>query len=167
MSISLLPEFDADGYQIEPSTAKLNEIITAVNESGGGGGGDTILSLPIAPSASALAGSFAMIGYVPVSGTVTSALWIANDYMPGDDTNTRTLALRRFNAGGGGVTTIATLAFVTGVTTFGIDQMSMTLSATPADLVVSAGQSLGWAESTNGTGLSNPGGVAVVIIEPS
>jgi hypothetical protein len=41
MSISLLPEFDADGYQVEPSTEKINEIITAVNESGGGGGGDT------------------------------------------------------------------------------------------------------------------------------
>lgn len=38
MSISLLPEFDADGYQVEPSTEKINEIIAAVNESGGGGG---------------------------------------------------------------------------------------------------------------------------------
>ena len=41
MSISLLPTFDTDGYQVEPSTDKLNEVIAAINESGGGGGGDT------------------------------------------------------------------------------------------------------------------------------
>lgn len=31
MSIPLLPEFDADGYQVEPTTAKINEVIAAIN----------------------------------------------------------------------------------------------------------------------------------------
>ena len=31
MSIPLLPEFDADGYQVEPTTAKINEVIAAAN----------------------------------------------------------------------------------------------------------------------------------------
>lgn len=41
MSISRLPEFASDGYQVEPSTTKINEIIDAVNSGGGGGGGAT------------------------------------------------------------------------------------------------------------------------------
>lgn len=35
MSIPLLPEFDADGYQVNPSTEKVNEIIAAINSGGG------------------------------------------------------------------------------------------------------------------------------------
>lgn len=35
MSIPQLPDFDADGYQVEPSTEKVNEIITAINDGGG------------------------------------------------------------------------------------------------------------------------------------
>jgi hypothetical protein len=31
MSIPLLPEFDADGYQVEPTTAKINEVIASAN----------------------------------------------------------------------------------------------------------------------------------------
>ena len=31
MSIPLLPEFDTDGYQVEPTTANINQVITAVN----------------------------------------------------------------------------------------------------------------------------------------
>jgi hypothetical protein len=38
MSVSLRPTFASDGYQAEPTVADLNEIIAAVNDSGGGGG---------------------------------------------------------------------------------------------------------------------------------
>lgn len=35
MSIPLLPEFDADGYQVDPSTANINELVAATNTATG------------------------------------------------------------------------------------------------------------------------------------
>lgn len=74
----------------------------------------------------------------------------------GADTNSVTLALRNLGAAGAGDTDIATLALVSGVDMAADIPKVIPLSATPADLLVAAGDVLTFRQVKEGDGMAIP-----------
>jgi hypothetical protein len=63
---------------------------------------------------------------------------------------------------GAGVVTVATLQFDSGVNTVAADEKAITLSGTPANLVIAAGDVLQWQSLHIGTGIADPGGLVAI-----
>jgi hypothetical protein len=78
----------------------------------------------------------------------------------------RTFTLVNKGQDGSGSTVVATLALVGGVNLVAYDEKAITLSGTPANLVVAASDILAWTSTavTSGTGLADPGGLVEVEI---
>lgn len=96
------------------------------------------------------------------TGKVTSVSYTPEAAATGDNTNARTFTLVNKGAAGSGTTVIATLALTTGVNLVAFDEKAATLSATAADLLVTAGDELAWVSTHTGTGVVDPGGAVVV-----
>jgi hypothetical protein len=108
-----------------------------------------------------------VVGEVPFAGTVTAVTYTPDAAITGVNTNTRRVALRNRGQTGVGTTVIADLQFNAGVNAAAFDEVSLTLSATPADLVVAEGDILEWFSDAVATGIADPGGLVSVSIARS
>jgi hypothetical protein len=104
------------------------------------------------------------IGEAPFAGTVTSVTFTPDAAITGAASNHRALRLINKGAAGAGTTIIAELAFDNGVNAVAFDEKAITLSATPASLVVAEGDVLALFSEAVGTGLADPGGTVQVTI---
>lgn len=102
---------------------------------------------------------------VDLAGTVTAVTYSPKSDITGANTDSRTVSLINKGQDGNGTTVIATLAFVSTVNASDYDEKTITLSATPANLVVADGDILAWLSAHVGTtGLADPGGLVKVSI---
>jgi len=92
------------------------------------------------------------------TGKVTAVTYTPEAAATGDNTNARTFTLVNKGTNGSGATVIATLALTTGVNLVAFDEKAATLTATAADLLVTAGDVLSWVSTHTGTGVVDPGG---------
>ena len=114
----------------------------------------TILATGVYPIKVTEAGVVSSVSYSPTA-AVTGAASPAS----------RTLNLINKAQDGTGSTVVATLALVGGVNLVAFDEKAITLSATPANLVVAAGDVLQWQSiAVGGTGLVEGGGEVEVQI---
>lgn len=105
-----------------------------------------------------------VIGEAPFAGTVTAVAYLAKADLTGADTNTRSVTLTNKGQDGNGTTSVATLTFVSGVNANDFDEKAITLSGTPANLVVAEGDVLSWASVHAASGLADVGGLVKVEI---
>lgn len=78
----------------------------------------------------------------PMTGKVTGASIIPTATLTGANTESRTVTVTNKGQAGAGTTVVATKAFVSGVNAPADDETAVTLSATAADLLVTAGDVL-------------------------
>jgi hypothetical protein len=108
-----------------------------------------------------------VLGEVPFAGTISKATYVPAAAITGANTNNRALTVTNRGQDGSGTTVVATLAFTSGVNGVKDDALAITLSATPANLVVAAGDVLTVDSVHAGTGIAEPGGDFVVEITRS
>lgn len=118
-----------------------------------------------APAVAANADKNTTIDSAPFAGTITAVTYTPDAQLTGADTESRTLSLINKGQDGNGTTVVATKAFVNAVNANDFDETALTLSATPANLVVAAGDILAFNSLHVGTtGLADPGGKVRVTI---
>lgn len=118
-----------------------------------------------APAVAAGADKDTVVGTAPYAGTVTAVTYTPDAQLTGANTESRTLSLINKGQDGNGTTSVATKAFVSGVNANDFDETALTLSGTPANLVVAAGDILALNSLHIGsTGLADPGGKVRVTI---
>lgn len=105
-----------------------------------------------------------IIGASPVDGTVTAVSFIPEAAITGANTNTRAIRVRNRGQAGAGTTVVAELQFDSGVNAAAFDERAITLSGTPANLVLAAGDVLELFSDAVGTGIADPGGTVKVSI---
>jgi hypothetical protein len=98
------------------------------------------------------AGVVSAVNYTPVA-TITGAA-----------TNNRTLNLINKGPTGALSTVVATLNYANAVNTNAWNTQAIALSGTPANLVVAAGDILQWQSLHVGTGITDPGGEAQIVV---
>jgi hypothetical protein len=98
------------------------------------------------------------------AGTVSAVTYTTPTAITGANTNTRSVTLVNKGPAGAGTTTVATLQFDSGVNTVAADEKTITLSGTPANLVVAAGDVLQWQSAAVGTGIADPGGLVAMTV---
>lgn len=103
----------------------------------------------------------------PFDGTVTAVQLVPLSAITGADTNSRTVALTNKGQAGSGSTSMASLALTNGVNAAADDEKAVTLSGTPANLAVAAGDTLLWTSTHVGTGITDPGGLVRVTFSRS
>lgn len=94
----------------------------------------------------------------PYDGVVSGASYTPVATITGADTNSRTLSVINKGQAGAGTAVAASLALTAGVNAPGYDEKALTLSGTPANLVVAAGDVLVFRSLHVGTGIADPGG---------
>jgi hypothetical protein len=121
------------------------------------------------PAVTILATDDTVIGEAPFAGTVTGVSYTAEANITGAASPaSRTFSLINKGLDGNGTTVVATLAMVGGVNALDFDELAITLSGTPANLVLVAGDVLSWNSApVGGTGLVDPGGKVSVEITRS
>jgi hypothetical protein len=100
----------------------------------------------------------------PFDGTITDVSYVPVATITGANTNTRAVSLVNHAQDGTGTAIAATLQFNSGVNATGFDEKAITLSGTPANLAVVAGDVLEAKSTAVGTGLADPGGTLFVTI---
>lgn len=105
-----------------------------------------------------------IIGEAPFDGTVELVQVIGNAGITGAATNNRKYAIVNKGQAGAGSTEAAALEFASGVNSAAYDAKDLTLSATPANLVVAQGDVLVLVSTAPGTGIADPGGQVKVVI---
>ncbi len=117
-----------------------------------------------APATTALVADVTMVAEAPFAGTVTEASYIPDAAVTGAASPaSRTVSVINRGQAGTGTTVVATLALLGGVNLVAGDERALTLSATPANLVVAVGDVLAWSsDPVGGTGLADPGGLVAV-----
>ena len=101
---------------------------------------------------------------VDADGVIDAVYYVPASTITGANTDTRKVVLVNKGAAGSGTTAIATLQFNSGVNATANVAKTITLSGTAADLAVSAGDILQWQSTHVGTGITDPGGLAVVVV---
>lgn len=96
-------------------------------------------------------------------GVITAVSYIPAATITGAATNNRTLNLVNKGAAGAGTTVIATLNFASGTNATADIARAITLGVA-ANRAVAAGDILQWQSVHIGTGIADPGGLAVVTI---
>lgn len=119
----------------------------------------------IAPVATAASGSSSVAE--AVAGTVSSVTVIPDGTITGANTNTRKYELINKGQAGAGTTVVASLQFNSGVNATNFDATAITLSGTPANLVVADGDVLALVSTAVGTGIADPGGLVKITIARS
>jgi hypothetical protein len=109
----------------------------------------------------------AVIAQAPFAGTVSAVQYVPEAAITGAATNNRTLSLVNKGQAGSASTVIATLTFASGTNATANNEVSLTLSATAADLVIAEGDTLLWRSVGNGTGMTDPGGLVRVSVSRS
>jgi len=106
-----------------------------------------------------------VVAQAPFDCTVTSVEYVPEAAITGAATNHRTFSLVNKGQAGSGSTTVASLAFDSGsVTATANNEKAITLSATAANLVLAAGDTLLWRSIHIGTGIADPGGLVRITI---
>lgn len=124
----------------------------------------TILEAPV-DNVAAASDLTTVIGEVLEAGTVSSVSFTPKANITGNDAESRHYALINKGQDGNGTTSVATLDMDTGVSANDFDEKALTLSGTPANLVVAAGDILAFTSTHEGsTGLADPGGSVKVEI---
>lgn len=100
-----------------------------------------------------------VVGEAPWAATITAVSYTPLTAITGAATNNRTVSLVNKAQDGTGATVVATLNFGSGTNAAAADEKAITLSATPANLVVAAGDVLEWTSTHVGTGIADPGGL--------
>lgn len=103
-----------------------------------------------------------VVQVVPRDGTVSAVTFTPVSAVTGANTNTRVVSLVNKGSAGSGTTVIATLQFDSGVNASAAVPKTITLSATAANLNVTAGDVLVWTSVHVGTGIADPGGLVSV-----
>jgi hypothetical protein len=103
----------------------------------------------------------------PFDGTVTAVTYTPDTTITGANTNSRTISLVNKGQAGAGTTSVATLALTSGVNAPAADEKALTLSGTPANLVVASGDVLEFDSTHIGTGIADPGGLVQVTFSRS
>ena len=106
-------------------------------------------------------------GEAPFAGTVTGVAYIPVAAVTGANTNTRTISVVNKGGAGAGSASVASLALVSGTNLSADRENAVTLSGTPANLVVAQGDVLEFTSVHAGTGLADPGGEIRVTISRS
>lgn len=99
------------------------------------------------------------IWVVPSACTVTAVTYSPVTAITGANTNTRSVSLVNKALDGTGTTVVATIQYNSGVNAAASDETAVTLSGTPANLVLAAGSVLQWQSTHVGTGIADPGGL--------
>lgn len=108
------------------------------------------------------------VGVAPFDGTVSAVSIVPEANLTADNTNNRTFRLINKGQSGAGSTVIASYqSNVAGGNLTAFDEKALTLSATPANLVVASGDVLAADEVTAGTGVAHSGYTIVVEISRS
>ncbi|MFD5566646.1 hypothetical protein [Streptomyces cadmiisoli] len=123
-----------------------------------------VIERNVPPVSTANASDDTVLGQAPFACTVTSVQYVPEAAITGAATNHRSISLVNKGQAGSGTTSVATLAFDTGVTAAANDEKTVTLSGTTANLVLAAGDTLQWRSVAVGTGITDPGGVVRVTI---
>ena len=105
-----------------------------------------------------------VLGQAPFDCTVTAVEYVPEAAITGAATNHRTVSLVNKGQAGSGTTTVASLTFDNGVNATAYNERAVTLSATAANLDLSAGDTLQWRSIHVGTGITDPGGVVRVTV---
>lgn len=103
-----------------------------------------------------------VLGVAPEDETVTSVTYVPVTAITGAATNNRTVSVVNKAQDGSGSTVVASIIYASGVNAAAGDENTVTLSGTPANLNVSAGDVLEWTSVHNGTGIADPGGLVRV-----
>jgi hypothetical protein len=122
-------------------------------------------TLTLAPQATAATTKTTVIGEAPYAGVVSSVTFIANATITGVDTDNRKFAVVNKGQSGAGSTEVAGLTFANTVNAAAGDSRAITLSGTPANLVVAQGDVLALVETVNGNGLTHGGGLVTVVYD--
>jgi hypothetical protein len=101
------------------------------------------------------------------AGTVTSVTYVPKAAITGAATNNRTVSVVNRLQDGTGSAVVASLNFASGTNAAAYDERVITLSGTPANLVVAEGDVLEVRSAAVGTGIADPGGTAFVTISRS
>ncbi|MFF1547150.1 hypothetical protein [Streptomyces sp. NPDC058291] len=123
-----------------------------------------VLEQDVAPVATAGNDLDSVVSQAPFDCTVTKVEFVPAAAITGANTNTRSVTLFNKGQGGAGTTTVATLQFDSGVNASASDEKAITLSGTPANLVLAAGDTLLWRSLHVGTGITDPGGLVRVTV---
>jgi hypothetical protein len=123
-----------------------------------------VLQNPVQPEATAGNSRNANLFRVDSDGTVASVTYSPVTAITGANTNTRSVSLVNKGQSGAGNTVIATIQYNSGVNAAASDENTVTLSGTPANLTVTAGDILQWQSTAVGTGIADPGGLVCVTV---
>lgn len=123
------------------------------------------LEIELAPAAVGADSSGAV--RAPFDGTVTAVSYVPVAAVTGANTNSRTVSVVNHGQDGSGSTSVASLAFVSAVNAAAYDEKDITLSGTPANLTVVAGDILEGRSLHIGTGIAEPGGTLFVTLARS
>lgn len=107
------------------------------------------------------------LGVCQFAGVVSSVTYVPDTAITGQNTNTRAIRVRNRGTAGTGTTIVAEKQFDTGTNAAQFDETPITLSATPANLVVAAGDVLEAFSDAVLTGMADPGGKIRVVIDRS
>jgi hypothetical protein len=99
-----------------------------------------------------------IVGKVPITGTVSAVRYIPKGTLTGDNTNKRTFTLYNRGTAGAGTTKVAELDMVLAVDLATYVPKAITLSATAANLDVTAGEVLAFKSLHVASGVADPGG---------
>ena len=103
----------------------------------------------------------------PYAGTLTSATYTTDAAISGHASNNRTLSIINKGQSGAGSTSMATVTTDGSNSFTAFDEKALTLSGTPANLVVAEGDILAFLSDANASGVIDPGGVVVLKIDRS
>lgn len=108
------------------------------------------------------------VAKAPFAGTVTAVSIVPEANLAADNTNNRTIRLLNKGQAGAGSTVIASYqSNVAGGNLTAFDEKALTLSGTPANLVVAEGDVLAADEVVAGTGVAHSGYTLIVEITRS
>lgn len=113
----------------------------------------------VGPQATAGSDLNTNVWIVPSACTVTAVTYAPVTAITGANTNTRSVSLVNKALDGTGTTVVATIQYNSGVNAAAADENTVTLSATPANLVLAAGSVMQWQSTHIGTGIADPGGL--------
>jgi hypothetical protein len=122
----------------------------------------TVLQAQVQPQATAGSNLNSNILRAPADATVSAVTYAPVTAITGANTNTRSVSLVNKGQSGAGSTVIATIQYNSGVNAAAADENTITLSGTPANLNIAAGDILQWQSTAVGTGIADPGGLVCV-----
>jgi hypothetical protein len=107
-----------------------------------------------------------VLGTVAYTATISKVTFTPEANITGVATNNRRFSLINKGQDGNGAVEVAALEMAAGVNAFDFDELTLTLSVTPANLAANVGDVLAWLSDAQGTGLADPGGTVTVEYGP-